>query len=122
MANQQTYELPFERRSRLAAAQTQGTGNEPDPLMHPIHHPTSATYSPRLEEPQRVQPPCRKRIRIRALTDLEGQLAMARDLIRTCGTDGLELDDFDVYLSLEAAIRRLQQQIQAALQKVEGRG
>src|SRR5437879_4195828 len=105
-----------ERKWVLRWERTQGTESAPDPPNPPTPRPTSATYSPHPPEPQRVLPPCRKRIRTHALIDLEGQLAVAIGLICTCGRDGLGPGDYDALMSLVDEVRQLRLHTKAVLQ------
>src|SRR5437016_14432672 len=95
--------------------QTQDTGSALGPPRLPKPHPIAPRYIQRPLERQRVLPPCRTRTRIRALTDLGGQLAMVRDLIRTCGIDGLEPGDFDELMSLLDEVKQLLQHPEVVL-------
>ena len=114
------YELPSERRSRLE--QNPDIESERGRPMRPTRRPTVATCSQRPQEPPMVLPPGRKRIRIRALTDLEARLGEAIALLGTCGTDELEPDDCDALRSLLAAARLVRLQSLALMRSLSSPG
>ena len=88
MADQQKYETPAERRSRLLERQTLDTGSEPGPDLRPTLRPSSAT-SP--QHPTTIPKGCKQdqmHSRIHELRSLVGLLE--GEMLRLASADIIE--------------------------------